>query len=222
MPTTLRKKSETTAFEALLAEAVQLERERRRLEDSRSYKLTPSAFVATAIAVARSSEERIRKLRKLLEEDAGRTFPACQGFLYRAVRWVREGHVTRPPVEVRRLGPLDPDGAATAELGTLNHTVPELFAVASMIAAERWPESFGESESWDRWMARLDEVRRRRGEVFAQLGRSWAAEDIVVGDVGDDGRARVAFRISNGEVSLAPTDSAGERLVGWAVEHGWG
>ncbi len=209
-------------FQELLAEAVEVERELRRIEELRHYKLTAPAFVAMAIRQARTSREKVDQLRALLQADEGRTLSAIWTFLRQAVQFIRQGSCTRPPETPRRISFLDPRDAVVAEAPSIGATgLLELFAVASLIAADRHPDAFGENTDWEAWTRRRETLRERRTVLLQRVEREFGGEELAVTFGQPCGSCRrnydVGFKIANGEVQPGP--GCGERLVAWLITH---
>jgi hypothetical protein len=199
-------------FDETLAEAVRVEQEFRSLVDH-SPKLSPQAFLREACANARLTPTRLAELQRAL--DARRAdFPAIAGFLRQAAKWIREASCPRPPRDSRRLSWLGDVGqeAATFQTNTL-----ELFAVAAAIAAEQHPEAFGDLEDWAAYEERVRVLHTRRQALYKQLGEAATMDDLLIGELGKDGQARITFKVSGGAVPIAPQSDAGERLVSFIV-----
>src|SRR3990170_1238955 len=93
----------TMVWSDYVREAVKAELEVRRLGNRKVYKLSAAAFQREALRFARSTPERIATLRKMIDEDAGRTLPATAGALRRMRKMLAEESVTATPKTVSRL-----------------------------------------------------------------------------------------------------------------------
>lgn len=205
-----------TAFEQLVKEAAEAELQLRDLERPARKKLSAKAFVAEAIANARSSPEKVAALRQTIEGNAT-AFPYILRFLRKSVHAIRESHMPAPPPSASHsyLSVLGRDECG-AELATLGSHVMELFCLAVQ-DAERFPDVFGTATSSEGWKRDHAATKKRRDELFARIGKEFTRDDEAHDDVRPDGFARVTFRISGGAVTTTPFANAGERLVNWIV-----
>lgn len=177
------------------------------------HKLSPSGFIRAACEVSGLSEPELHALRKRID---GHTPPleGVRGFLGHASRWIGESTVKNMPTELRRIRHLArPE--ALVELPVLGCDLFQLFAVAVLIAAQRWPERFGKLDSWEKHQARVKELERQRDEAFEALEMGYEVQDLIFhGDADKEGRSRVTFKLAEGAVHVGP--DAAERLVRWA------
>ena len=215
---TLIEKRGANGFEALVAEAVTVERERRARDTVRAAKLTPQAFLREAVAVARTTPERIVRLRAELE--GGKPgLDQTSAALRRMIVAVRSVNFPSPPRELRRLNHLL-TADALAELGAVGSSSFELFALAVQIAGERHAEDFGTCEDSAAHAQRLVELALRRDDLFGRMTTEFTADDLLIGEADSRGMALVSFRLSGGAVPLGPRHNAGERLLNWMLTQG--
>lgn len=212
-----RKKVETTPFEALVKEALQIEREYRELSTVGASKLTGIAFQREADAIAHITPEQRAKLRAQI--DSATDMPHLNQVLRKMAAFIRTPNCTRPTAEMRRLRFLSTD-AADSQMGILGTNIFQMFALAVERCAERWPDSFGQAESTEGHRQRLEELKAERERLFAEIETAYKPEDLTFDDVDATGRARVSFRVSNGRVPVYPRENAGERLIALMLE--WG
>lgn len=204
-------------FAAVVRAAAELEKQRRKLDTLEGFKLSPSAFFREALAAARSTPERISKLRGLLESNSP-GLDAARSTLLKMVRAYRSPNWSGPPAELRRLNYLLSDGA-DAEVAALGFSVFELSCVAAQLTAEKHPQDFGEAESSQGVQQRLLELTLKRDQLFQRIASEFAPDDLLLDDWDAAGKCRASFKMTNGEVSIAPKADAGKRLVDWVLSH---
>ncbi len=206
-------------FAVLVAEACEAERALREMQgDWRAWKLSPEAFAIETQEVARSTPEKLNTLRHALEDEA--SAPGVEhvnATLRRMLRAVRSRNFNGPPREERRIAFLL-DEPAESGLGGLRSSPLELFALAARIAGERWPGDFGVGASSAAIKERFATLKARRDELFVRVGSEFTPLDLITEYLpGQGGLARVTFKLSDGQVNVAPVENAGERLVGWML-----
>lgn len=201
----------------LVAQALKLEPEWKKLDTLPGRKLGPEAFFRESLKAAGSTPERVKKLLETLRSDRG-SLENARGSFRRMKLAVKSPNWTSPPREFRRLNfLLDKEGKTVAELAAIGSNTIELFAAAALIAAEETPEAFGEAESTAAIETRVGELARQRDEIFARIPREVAASDLHFSDFDKEGRARISLTMTNGAVVLHPMETLGERLVNWAL-----
>lgn len=206
-----------SAFNDLLKKALAVEREYQKLTSLRGQKLTAKAYLAAALAYARSDAKDLVRLRRELEDAGGLGLNAAQGTLRKMVAAVRSPNYPWPPapgdLALRHLVP----DAALAELANIRATPMQLFALAALLVGERYPESFGAIESYEVWKQRMAELERERAALRARIPTAYDPRDILLDDLDVEGRARVTFALSGGAVPIYPTKTASERLISWLL-----
>lgn len=60
--------------------------------------------------------------------------------------------------------------------------------------------------------SRIDELRRKRNELFSQIATGFSAADLHIGDINPDGLARITFALCP-TVTVAPQRDCAERLI---------
>lgn len=211
----------STPFAELVREAAKIEREIQQLSSLGGQKLTAAAFLREAMEVARIDAARLKKLRSQIEGGASPGIHDVVATLRRMVRAARSANYPAPPRTMRPLRyMMTPD--ATAELAKLGASAFDLFALAALIAAEKYPDEFGEAESSDQHNARLLELTLKRDQLFARIGASYRPDDLLLSDWDAEGRCRAGFALSGGAVSIVPREDAPRRLVDWVLAHGTG
>lgn len=203
----VRKPKPNGHYAALVAEALEVERELRGLNTAEAAKLTPAAYLREATAIAHTTAEKLAALHAELER---RTLVNAQAALRRMVAAVRSVNYGRPPRELRRLNHLL-TGDALAELAMLNHSSFELFALAVQIAGAGHPEDFGACTDSAAYDLRLVELQLKRDDLLARLAAEFTADDLLIGETDKAGRAQVSLKIAAGAVPLGP--NVGARLV---------
>jgi len=206
--------SKRTAFEALVHEAVEVTQRLDVLNHAGGKMLTADAFLREMLVCARSDASRIVKLRSAL--DSGSVGRHTDATLRRMITFLRGSNCPRPPKDPQRLNFLTTD-AATGELSRLGMSTAELFAVAVQIAGEDYPELFGSEESTSHIDNELATLRARQAELFKRIPAELTAADMHIGPLDPQGLARVTFKLSDGNVSIAPAENSGERLVRYLV-----
>jgi hypothetical protein len=204
-----------SALDSIIKEALAVEHELRTLNTLDAQKLAPMPYVRAAIAVARTTTERLAKLREELEGNKP-GMDAARWAYRMMITAIRTPNFPAPPSELRRLNFLL-TADALAELAALGFSSFELFAVCAQVAAEKYPQDFGTCEDTQAHEKRVLELTLHRDELFARIANEYSADDIVIEDPDGEGRARVTFRISDGKVTVGPKQSAGERLVNWLL-----
>lgn len=204
-----------TPFESLVQDALRVEREWRAQSTVAACKLTAAAFQREADQIAHINQEQRAKLRAQI--DSATDMPHLQQVLRKMTAFIRTPNCTRPTAEMRRLRFLTSD-AADGQMAVLGSNVFQLFALAVERCADKYPDAFGLAESTEGHKQKLAELAQRRDELFAQIGVSYKPEDLMFDDVDATGRARVAFRVSNGRVPIYPRENAGERLVALTLD----
>ncbi len=203
-------------FNALLKKALEVEREYRKMASLPGQKLTAKAYLAQAMANARSDTKDLARLRREFEDPDGPGLDAARFALRKMINAVRSPNYPWPPGEPARMRHLVPD-AALAELTNISATPMQLFALAVQTAGERYPESFGEVQDHEAWKRRVEELELERVDLYARISTAYDHQDIIVDDLDATGRARVAFRLSGGVVPIYPKENAGERLTAWLL-----
>src|SRR3990172_5968654 len=189
-------KANGSAFAGLVAERVELTQELRSLNTVQAIKLTPRVFLREAIAVARTTPERLARLHDTLTDGAP-GLDQTHGALRRMIAAVRSVNFSGPPRELRRLNYLL-TGDALAELAAVGSSSFELFALAVQIAGEQHPEDFGTCEDSGAYDRRLLELTMRRDELDARIAKEYTADDLLIGAPDSKGMAPGSFRLSGG------------------------
>jgi len=200
-------KRQTSAFEQLVSEAVEVQKRLNTLDQPLAYSplkpISGAAFLRETLALAKSSQKRINQLRKAVD-----TASAASATLRRMVTFICGPNCKLPPTREDRLRTLSND-ATSVELAQLgNYSTSELFALAVQIATERHPEVFGEVDSSQDFAGQVIKLKARQAELFAQIAVGWTADDVLAGDR----QAPPAFKLAP-DVSIAPAADAAERLV---------
>lgn len=170
-------------------------------------KLEALAFSREAGELAKASLKRLRELdeqihRRVLSmqvDDVIQTIRVME-------RLAMDPHLKSPPRDPRRLNHCLAQRTREQAVA-INVNLWELFAIASMRAAERHPERFGTAKSSKAVRMRRAALEAKRDELFAQIAASYSPADIQ--------------RISGGNVAPAPSGTLPARLVAWAMSSGF-
>jgi len=215
------RKPKRTAFETLLGRALAIRKELDQFDRPEANKLSREAFLNDALAVARTSLDRLAELDDILAEDGGRTLPNASAFVRRLERFIREGTATRTPREVSRLRFAMSEGLA-GELSTLKSSPHELFALAVKRTADKSPASFGQVGNWDEHQAHLAALREELTNVYQRLGEVATTDDLTIATgppCSMCGRnLRATYKISGGTISPGPDGP--QQLVTWLLAQG--
>lgn len=218
-----KKTARSPSWLDAVALALSVERELKQLNERASVKLTAEAFVAAALASAGATQEKTDTLRRALEADNGRTCPTAARAVRELVAFIRSGNCPRPTAQVGRLRIFDRDGLAAAEIQPLGGAgLLDLQAVAALVAAGRFPESFGTNTNWGAWEERRAQLAEQRTALLQRIEREFTPEDLTFIEPSEqrlraEGYMRVGFVLTGGAVSVGP--GCGERLVSWLLVH---
>lgn len=102
-------------------------------------KLSPTAFVQTAIDNADITRAEVNRLRERLDRHDSFDISEARAAVRRLVRFVRLPNVRAPPGEERRVR----WACSPTALAALSCSALELLALASLEATERYPQDFG-------------------------------------------------------------------------------
>jgi hypothetical protein len=184
-------------------------------------KLSPKGFVVESLAAARSTPERIKTLRALLDGDPT-AFPASLKFLGRTRSDIT--NLYSPGVQQPVTGPgnslvarwsRDLPGLG-AELAQHGFSLMELLVIAAEDATRLRPEAFGK---WDSLADRdryLEDVRLRLDGLLSLLATSYTPADLTDTVESKGSPPVTTFAITHGAVALAPKYDMPERLARWA------
>jgi hypothetical protein len=211
------KPKHSKSFQDLVDERVEVQRELRKLSSPRGAKLSAHAFLRESVQIAKSTPERIDKLRKTME--AGDGVEHANATLRRFISFIRTPNISRPCDKLDKLGfLLRPDTAETmAELTAIQSSTFELFALGVKLAAEKYPDAFGEVESSRGLDERLLQLSLLRDELDKKIAEGFAAADLHYGPRDAQGRALVAFKIGDGKIPVDPVETAGQRLADFMI-----
>jgi hypothetical protein len=212
-----KAKADASAFESLVRDRTTVERELRLLDSPRGFKLSASAFLKEAMAIAQSNSQRLAKLREALQGDSS---PATQATLRKMTVFIRSNNCSQPTRDIGRLNFLTTPNCLI-ELLQLGHTTFELFALSALIAGESHAESFGEAESSSIVRQRIVELGLRRDELNEKIATSFSAADLSYDSPDAQGKALVYFRLTAGKtpVPVHPAGTAGQRLADWILQN---
>jgi hypothetical protein len=203
--------ADSSRFSAVVAEAIAVTEELNSLNAAETRKLTPAALFRETLASVQGSPERVAALRAAIEKgEPG--LDHTRATLRRMIQFLRGPNWSFAPKEPRRLGFLTTE-ATNGELALRRSSSVELFCVAAQIAGENYPEAFGIIADSAKWEGRVAELKSRQADLFAQIGSTLTAEDLTIGPLNSRGEAKVSFKLSDGNVPIAPQDNSGERLV---------
>jgi len=210
-----KRQKTKTAFQELIEERIELTRELKKFDSVRYLKLTPEAFVRESIEVARSSTERLKKLRAALESPDRPELDHSRTTLRAMISGIRSPNWSGPPRDLRRLSYfLEKDGIALAELSASGNNLFELFACAAWICAEKYPDAFGVSESTRGTERKIQVLSVRRDELDKRLSScDIPAEEIINDEPDREGRVKPMFKLGGGKVPVYPRENCGERLA---------
>lgn len=210
-----RRKIETSPFDALVQEALRIEREYRVMATVAAAKLTAAGMQRAADQTARITPAERAKLRAQI--NSATDMPHLNQVLRKMAAFIRTPNCTSPTSEMRRLRFLSTD-AADSQMGILGTNIFQMFALAVERCAEKYPDSFGLAQSSEGHKQHLEELAAERDRLFAEIGTAYKPEDLTFDDVDATGRARVTFKCSNGRVPIYPKENAGERLVALTLD----
>lgn len=199
-------------FEQLVKNAADTTHQLRVVEANRP-KLTGRAFVNAAVKNANTTPKRLRKLEQMLGQQ---TMEPLRGFIHRATIAIRD-NFCYPPDKLNRIRYLGNDDVA-ATMATVQSNYFEMFALAAVIAENKYPDNFGTITDWAAHEAYIKHLRATCAALYLEIATECRGSDLSVKDAGR-GMAYVTFAMTDGEVSLYPTRDAGSRLVDWVLNH---
>jgi hypothetical protein len=206
-----------SAFKRVVAEAIAVTEELNALTSSDGYRVTAQTLVREIVALVGSSLDQIAALRTALESDSP-NFNEARTTLRRMMRELRDSKrawisVPRDPTRLKFLS----NEATNSELARNQLSYAELFCVAAQVIGEMNPECFGSCDDPKDWEKRVNALKKRQGELFATVASSLSAEELHIGPLDRNGMAMVSFKLSDGNVPIAPQDNSGERLVNYLI-----
>ena len=200
-------------FESLIAEALAVEREYRA--HISQAKMSVDAIVTECLRQSGSTLKKLADLEKALEGRAD-FLKHCQAFVRQIQGWFSNRRCSHGiPRSVSRMAVPSRD-PALAELSANGYTAQALWllwAIAAKNASLKALEQFGSITNMPEWERRAEGLNERRQDLFNQIATSYQPDDLVIGKLERDGRARVDFAVVSGEVPLVPLLDAGSRLV---------
>lgn len=205
-----------TPFTALVKEACAFTRELNAASTARAARLTAKAMLRECTTVAGSTPERVAKLRKLIEANE-RGLEECQRRVRGMLTFLDSPNWTRAPDDPASIVWLY-SPASIGELAARSYGYAELFCAAVSIAADRQPACFGTCEDSAAHTKRLEDLKAKQADLYQRISTGWVAADCLFTPLPNPPHAMlVSFALSGTAVSVAPPDSAGERLVGWML-----
>jgi len=213
-----KKEEELSAFEKLVKEACEISRKVESMKSLDSCRLTADALLRETIQIAGSTPERIKELHRMVDHGTG--FLDSQRSLRRAQTFLEGRKWSQAPRDPRSLNWLNTE-ATRSELAIKGFSQTELFCCAIERAAEFSPEIFGAIEDSEEYNARFATLQKRQNELFDEIGKNYTANDLQMSELDSKGRAAVSFKLSGGDVLLAPQHDSGERLVACMISKGW-
>jgi hypothetical protein len=186
--------------------------------------LSGQAFVDEATANARSTPERIKALREMLDTDCS-GFPGCLTFLARATRAdvanLTSATVPEPPRTAGNslVGRWSRDlPTLSGELASRGYNIMELIAVGCLQAGEAKPQAFGTFSSIVARDAYLEAVKTRLESLLSLLATSYTPADLEDTVESKGSPPVTTFAVTHGQVSVAPKFDMPERLARWASQ----
>jgi len=206
-------------FKGLLVDVIRAKRKLGALNPLLAARISAAAFLRESLAIARSNEFRIETLRIKIDSDPD-SVPKIRQFLMAAEKFVLEGNCSRPTADVRDYGfPVPTEKVAEELSGLGNFSLLEVFALAVKNAVD----SYGQTLRAGKNTKVYDDQRRLAESEFRTLqnriGREWTLDDVALSRNRENGRLRLTFKISSGDVDVHPLENAGERLVSWLEGH---
>jgi len=208
-----------TEFLRLVKEACAVTRKVRELEGLASHRLTAKALLRETVEVGGTTIAKVHELRKLIEKGTP-GFEDSVRSLRRSITFLESQRWSTAPRDPRSLNWLFSE-ATKHELSAKGYSGLELFCVAVEKAGEESPEVFGSVESSEEHSKNFAAAKARQEELYALLNTSYTADDLLIGELDRAGRATVTFKLSEGQVLVAPQRDAGERLVAHLISKGW-
>ena len=203
-------------FEKLIADGVENERKLRALNCGGRPILTAGAFVAEAVAHARCDHKKLDEIEAALVDP---DLQAARSFVRHVVDAYTgggAGYYSRPITRLTHAPGWSEETAAAAQ--AVHATGQELLALGARQAARRHPEKFGTIENFDSYNSQIKELEATRARLNAKAMECWGPQDVLMGDVRRDSSVFIAWKLSEGIVSVAPLQDAAERLVNWLLE----
>lgn len=94
--------------------------------------------------------------------------------------------------------------AAGAELAREGFSPRELYALAFVLGAERYPESFGTCEDWEGRESKLRQLYDRWRKLEQVAERFWTGSDLIIEEappgLKQDGYVKASFKVTGGAV----------------------
>lgn len=182
-------------------------------------KLTAEAGITEAVQQAKCLSDEIELLRAAVEGEPDE-WPHTTSALRRMVADIRSPYFPRAKFKRFYWSKWMTD-AATGELAAAAKGPVHLWAVAWMVAADKYLEDFGEVENWDEHQARLVALRQEFDALCTTIEtqRTPADEQYLATStmLAKEGYQRIGYRLSNGEVAIGP--GSGKVLVQWLIDH---
>jgi hypothetical protein len=204
------------AFDALVSEALDAERELRALSGG---KPSIRGWVDACLKRGGLLYEDVEDVKERLGSDFLHTKMVDSGPYVRDIRkYILNGSIKEPPPAARiaKLYFAQRDGAI-AELGGEARMLFALWAVAAEQVYQEKPELFGGIDDIDAHKARIAELEGKTRDLYAKFPTAWKHDDLWIGKITSDSAALICFAKAPGEVPIHHPRDAGERLVDWLL-----
>jgi len=190
--------SDQSPLDRCINEGIEVLRELKRMSRPR---LSAKAFTRAAIKIADATPKDVAAFEDRLNNTLG-----CE----HAKRFVRQmtlafrSNFPTPHADTGKMLRVYGDRETLADLLAVEGTPALAQAVAAKRAAERWPETFGKVEDWDKHQRRYAELRERLDGVYDQMRKAASALDFLYDDKGllpsekSRGLTRLVFRRAPG------------------------
>jgi hypothetical protein len=203
------------AFDALVSEALEAERELRALTPG---KPSLRCFIAECLNRADANYGDVEEVKERLADPQFGINSGCAAFVRDLSRQVANGKFPGPP-ERKRIGGLyfNQKDQAVMELGAKPERLFLLWVIAAEVAYQQQPDVFGKVEDLAAHKARIAELEAKTKDLYAKFPSTWRHEDLWIGKVTSDSAALICFAKAPNEVPLHPFGSAGERLIDYLL-----
>lgn len=197
-------------FENLIRECCAVEASLR--ETSVDTRLSADAIITQCLQYGMTSLARVDNLRQALLDHPDR-LRNTSAFIRQAEKLIESGRMAAgAPKDIVRMASCPARDEARAELAEFNHNLHTAWAIAVQNTHRRYPESFGKRQDLLGYTGKVENLRAKRADLFEKIPRAFQQDDLLIGDLDRNGRARISLKIAP-EVNLLPLESLAERLV---------
>jgi hypothetical protein len=199
-------------FHELVDEALSVERELRVL---RPGKPSLRCFISECLSRAGATYPEVEDIKSRLEDTGFEKASGTGAYVRHLTREIAAGRLREPP-EAGRIGRMayNMKDQTVLELGGQPERLFLLWIIAAELAHQRTDgDVFGAVEDLATHKARIGELEKKRGELYAAFPTTWSHNDLHIGRITSDGAALITLKLAAGEIPVHPPSTAGERLI---------